>query len=269
MKKISLVLILTLLIGTGIGAEVSGTVYRWSDLETVPAIIQVTEQVNGEEVTHQEVLNETGRYSIELEEGEYTFKVHYNNLTASENLVLAENDSRTIDFALTPDPEQIFPVEPLPEYDEYGEILPPEDYLIEDNVTEENVTDPEEDEDYDPIIGEEEVSDLVIYLSILVLAVMISLTYFLKKRSEAAKGEDYTSSPKEDEGDKSEKRIKSDEEEVLEVLKEMEGEAYQSEIREKIGFSASKTSELLTKLEKKEKIDRSKKGREKIVRLKE
>lgn len=249
----------------GFAAEVHGTVYRWSDLETVPAMIQVTRDMNGDELIHQEVLNESGMYSIELEEGEYFFYVSHGDLSSSQNLSITEEESRRIDFVLTPEEDYLFPIEPLPEYDEYGEIPLPEDSLVEEPI-EENVTDPE-DPDYRPIIGEEEASELTIYLAILVFVTMISLTYFLKKRSEEARGSDYTQKPIEDE-EKDRKHIKTDEEEIIDILKEKE-EVYQSEIKKETGFSAAKTSELLSKMEKEDKIIRDKKGRNKIVKLKE
>ena len=118
-----------------------------------------------------------------------------------------------------------------------------------------------DEEEPEPIIGSEEATDMVIYLAVIVFLVMISLTYFLKKRSEAARGADYTSKPEEEKG------IKSDEEELMEALKRHDGEAYQSTLREETGFSASKTSELLTKIEEEGKINREKKGRNKVVRL--
>ncbi len=265
MNKFKIFFILALLMNLGFAAEVHGTVYRWSDLETVPAMIQVTRDINSNELIHQEVLNESGMYSIELEEGEYFFYVSHDDLSSSQNLSITEEESRRIDFILTPEEDYLFPIEPLPEYDEYGEIPLPEDSLVEEPI-EENVTDPE-DPDYRPIIGEEEASELTIYLAILVFVTMISLTYFLKKRSEEARGSDYTQKPIEDE-EKDRKHIKTDEEEIIDILKEKE-EVYQSEIKKETGFSAAKTSELLSKMEKEDKIIRDKKGRNKIVKLKE
>ena len=130
MKKIKILFIITLLMSVGLGAEIYGSVYRWSDLETVPAMVQVTDLAENQ-VIHQELLNESGEYSIELEEGNYNFHVWYGNLSSTQNVSISENESRRIDFALTPSPDYIFPVDPLPEYDEHGEIPLPEETLVE------------------------------------------------------------------------------------------------------------------------------------------
>lgn len=60
-----------------------------------------------------------------------------------------------------------------------------------------------------------------------------------------------------------------DEEKVLSLLKAAGGSLYQSTIAEQCRFSRAKVSKLLTLMEKEGKIKREKKGREKIVTIKE
>ena len=61
--------------------------------------------------------------------------------------------------------------------------------------------------------------------------------------------------------------IEDDEEKVVNLLRAAGGSLYQSTIADHCGFSRSKTSKLLATMEKKGKIRREKKGREKVVTL--
>ena len=61
--------------------------------------------------------------------------------------------------------------------------------------------------------------------------------------------------------------IEDDEEKVVTLLKSAGGRLYQSVLANQCGFSRSKTSKLLTLMETKGKIERQKKGREKVVTL--
>jgi len=61
--------------------------------------------------------------------------------------------------------------------------------------------------------------------------------------------------------------IVDDEEKVVTLLKSAGGRSYQSTIANQCRFSRAKTSKLLTLMEKKRKIRRQKKGREKVVML--
>lgn len=232
-RKIALLLVL--LCVPVAGTQVQGTVYRWSDLESVPALVQV----RGEgEVLHQELLNSSGAYSVSLSKGNYSFIIEYDNLTAYQEVEIRDSFQKNMDFILTPSTEHVFPgVGELPDYQA---PLGPEESLLNDS--ESNQTDSA------PIANSEDPSNLMIYLSVLTFLVLITLTYLLKQRGEK-------------------RHIPSDEEEVLKLLKEEGGEIYQKQVRESTGFSASKTSELLSKMEEKNLITREKKGREKIVKL--
>lgn len=99
-------------------------------------------------------------------------------------------------------------------------------------------------------------------------AILLALTlggilglYYHKSREKAKKG-DYEFSK-----EKPLKKIENEEEMIISLLKVSGGRMYQSIIAEKCGFSRSKTSKLLKTLEKKGKIKREIKGREKIVTL--
>jgi len=61
--------------------------------------------------------------------------------------------------------------------------------------------------------------------------------------------------------------IEDDEDRVIKLLRAAGGRLYQSTITEQCGFSKSKTSELLTAMEKRGIVKRGKKGREKLVTL--
>ena len=61
--------------------------------------------------------------------------------------------------------------------------------------------------------------------------------------------------------------MEDDEEKVVNLLKAAGGSLYQSAIADQCGFSRSKASKLLALMERKRKIRREKKGREKLVTL--
>jgi uncharacterized membrane protein len=63
--------------------------------------------------------------------------------------------------------------------------------------------------------------------------------------------------------------LETEEEKVIKVLRSNGGSAYQSAITEQTRFSKAKTSQLLTALETKGVVQRHKRGRDKIVNLKE
>jgi uncharacterized membrane protein len=62
--------------------------------------------------------------------------------------------------------------------------------------------------------------------------------------------------------------LKTDEEKILEILKDAGGVLYQSDIIEKTGFSKSKTSTLLNSLKENGRIEKIMKGRKNLIRLK-
>jgi uncharacterized membrane protein len=63
--------------------------------------------------------------------------------------------------------------------------------------------------------------------------------------------------------------VETEEDKIIKILKSSGGSLRQSVIVEQCRFSKAKTSQLLTVLEEKGKITRLKKGRDKIVTLKE
>jgi uncharacterized membrane protein len=63
--------------------------------------------------------------------------------------------------------------------------------------------------------------------------------------------------------------LETEEEKIIKVLRSRGGSAYQSAITEQTRFSKAKTSQLLTALEAKRVVQRHKRGRDKIVNLKE
>lgn len=63
--------------------------------------------------------------------------------------------------------------------------------------------------------------------------------------------------------------VEDEEEKVVKLLKAANGPIYQSIITKQLGFSRSKTSKLLTSMESKKIVVRKKKGRDKVVVLKE
>ncbi|MBA7512430.1 hypothetical protein ES705_04435 [subsurface metagenome] len=62
--------------------------------------------------------------------------------------------------------------------------------------------------------------------------------------------------------------LKTDEDTILEILKDAGGVLYQSDIIEKTGFSKSKTSALLNSLKENGRIEKVMKGRKNLIRLK-
>lgn len=62
--------------------------------------------------------------------------------------------------------------------------------------------------------------------------------------------------------------LKTDEDKILEILKDAGGVLYQSDIIEKTGFSKSKTSALLNSLKENGRIEKVMKGRKNLIRLK-
>lgn len=83
----------------------------------------------------------------------------------------------------------------------------------------------------------------VAFLVVLLLAVI----FFLKKRTKP--------------------KIQSDEEIIIDLIKKEGGRTLQSKLLEKTGFSAAKVSLITSKLEKENKIKKTKRGREKIIEL--
>jgi uncharacterized membrane protein len=63
--------------------------------------------------------------------------------------------------------------------------------------------------------------------------------------------------------------VEDDEQKVTAMLQRTGGSTLQSNITREFGFSKAKTSQLLDTMEKKGKVTRQKKGREKIVTLKQ
>ena len=63
--------------------------------------------------------------------------------------------------------------------------------------------------------------------------------------------------------------IENDEDKVVKLIKSAGGSLHQSSIKDQLGFSKAKTSQLLSELERKGAIARVKKGRDKIVVIKE
>ena len=63
--------------------------------------------------------------------------------------------------------------------------------------------------------------------------------------------------------------LETEEEKIIKVLRSSGGSAFQSAITEQTRFSKAKTSQLLTALEAKGVVQRHKRGRDKIVNLKE
>lgn len=61
--------------------------------------------------------------------------------------------------------------------------------------------------------------------------------------------------------------IEDDEDKVVRLLRAAGGRLYQSTITKQCGFSKSKTSQLLTAMERKGIVKRKKRGREKLVTL--
>jgi len=66
---------------------------------------------------------------------------------------------------------------------------------------------------------------------------------------------------------RSDLEIEDDEDRVIRLLKASRGSLFQSTITDECGFSKTKTSLLLTAMEKKGIVKRRKKGREKLVTL--
>jgi len=101
---------------------------------------------------------------------------------------------------------------------------------------------------------------LTVILLALVLCVTLGLYYF---KSEKIKQKDFVTA-----GEFSE-NFGSEEDKIISLLRASGGRMRQSDIAEKCGFSRSKTSKLLKRLEEDGKIKREVKGREKIVSLPE
>lgn len=103
---------------------------------------------------------------------------------------------------------------------------------------------------------------LIFGLLALISSGSISLYYFKFKRNKMRKGTGQQASKFSGISE-----IADDEEKVINLLKTAGGNLYQSTITDRCGFSRSKTSKLLKEMEKKGRIKRKEKGREKIVTL--
>jgi len=102
---------------------------------------------------------------------------------------------------------------------------------------------------------------LIVILLALVLGVTLGLYYFKTKEKIEQRNYDATEEFSE--------KFESEEEMIISLLRASGGRIRQSAIAEKCGFSRSKTSKLLKRLEEEGKIEREVKGREKIVSLPE
>jgi len=101
---------------------------------------------------------------------------------------------------------------------------------------------------------------LIVILLALALGITLGLYYF--KPKEKTEQRNYNAAEEKLSG-----KFESEEEIIINLLKASGGRMRQSAIAEKCGFSRSKTSKLLKRLEQEGKIERKTKGREKIVSL--
>jgi len=106
--------------------------------------------------------------------------------------------------------------------------------------------------------------NLFIVTGLLILAgVSFAFFYFLKSKKKRKKGGNVDDLLLQ----ATLKKMEDDEEKVIRLLESAGGQLFQSLIAKYCGFSAAKTSELLTTMENKGIITRRKKGREKLVTL--
>jgi|Deesub1362A_J573_1020465.scaffolds.fasta_scaffold01335_11 uncharacterized membrane protein len=234
--KISL-LILLLIICPVRAATIHGTVYSWETLEPLPKTI-ITVNTTPE----QQIVTEDGNYIINLTDGTYILRAFYYkdgflNLYGEENVTIQAEGDYNIDLVLFP---------------------PISDIRFEE---------PEEIEF--PIEGEKSIP----YHYFLIPLILLGITgfYFLiEKKRKIEDGEESIVSPAEHFEPMVDvlSELPEDLKNVISIIRSEGGRITQKELRRKYGCSEAKMSLIIADLERRDIVEKVKKGRGNIIFLK-
>lgn len=258
MKKLALVFLLLFSFSAS-AATISGTAFEWFSLEPQENIIL---EINT--TPKQTIVSETGEYSFNVNDGNYTFKAYYfeDNILkayAEEEVLVAQDGNFNVDLIMFPP-------------------LEGNDFLLED-FTELNDI-PELDPETKP-----QTDFSAAILGIILVAIAFALIFFgARKITKSATGieteritvpekiemeKEFFSGKNENvKENKIKNEMNSELSETLEILKRYGGRMTQKELREKLPFGEAKVSLIVAELEEMGKIKKFKKGRGNIIVLK-
>lgn len=255
-RAILLMLVLLTTIQVAEAAVIHGTVYSWETLEPLPKteiIINTTPE--------QHMISEDGKYRINLSKGTYSLEaVYYQQgrveMYAQKNITIEQQGEYKIDLVLFPPLSDISP-----------EV--PEDLNF--SVDEENET--------REVVGDGGGGDgdlkLLIPL-VIIFCVVAAASAFMVVRKKRFSGEiglsesapeifeEFTPSEAVDVGD-----LPEDLQEVLSIIRKEGGRITQKNLRRKMGYSEAKMSLVIADLERRDIVEKVKKGRGNIIFLKE
>lgn len=258
-----LVLIFLLLAGSALATTLHGTVYD-IELNELNGII-----VSVNSTPEQRYVSKNGIYTFELNPGEYELSAEYAG-NCLHNCVMTEH------VTIKDEGDFVFDIFIFPELDPEDEELMNEDYDLSE---------------VDASIDEEEHIDwyMAVVIAIALLFALAVYLYYLTKKEqkfiqqeeaiiEAEIDEDIHHKNKHAKHTKNPTHIKhkvvstgdpdEDLKQVLDVIKKEGGRTTQKELRKHIPLSEAKVSLMVAELEAKGKIEKIKKGRGNIIKLK-
>ncbi len=254
----------------GGAAVVHGTVYSWETLEPLPKteiIVNTTPE--------QHMISEDGTYEINLSTGTYSLEaVYYRQgsveLYAQKNITIERGGDYKIDLILFPPLSDISPEEP-------------EDLNF--SVDEDNQTVGAGGDGTEGDSGETNVFDLLLPVILVILLVGGSSAYIVvrKKRfgpaeedssERKSESEPYTVKEPEDSKEPLEEpaefeELPEDLQEALSIIRKEGGRITQKNLRKKMGYSEAKMSLVIADLERRNIVEKVKKGRGNIIFLKD
>ena len=241
---VSLLIILFLIIFNPVkAATIHGTLYSWETFEPLPKTI-ITVNTTPE----QQIVTENGNYAINLTDGTYILRAFYYkdgllNLYAEENITVKGDGDYNIDMVL----------------------FPP--------ISEINFEEPEE------INFQIEAEKGIPYYYFLIPLILLSATgfYFLiekrrKKIEDAVEKDVAVYTPAEERVEPvhiESAELPDDLKSVLSIIKNEGGRITQKELRRKYGCSEAKMSLIIADLERRDIVEKVKKGRGNIIFLKD
>jgi len=230
-KFIFLAIFLAMLYGAS-AATISGTVYNMNLDKVEDAIVAINTE------PRQTYVAKNGTYNFNLNPGQYTiiaFKTNGENLELTQKIVIKEEGDYLLDLIL------------FPTIREEEELLNVTQYELGDSYFDKT--------DY-----------LVLILIPLIVIASFALVFFfiLRKKKEETEKETKTEEIKKAET----QELKDDAEKILEFVRKEGGRTTQKDIRKEFPSSEAKISLIITELEHKGKVERIKKGRGNIVKIK-
>ncbi|MBD3204546.1 winged helix-turn-helix transcriptional regulator [Candidatus Woesearchaeota archaeon] len=222
-KFFAVVSMFILLVNLCSAATIHGTIYDFSLNKAENAIVKVNSSPK------QKYLSDDGKYSFNLEPGDYlitaTYKTDNTLMTAQENVTIRSDGEYILDIFLFPD-------------------LSEENELIKDVGF-----------DIDTPYNNEINIFVIIFLVIILMLATVAFTVFILKSSQKK------------EIDIEDNLLDNNLKEIIGLLKKNQRRMTQKEIRKEINYSEAKVSLMITELESIGYVKKIKKGRGNIIIL--